>query len=130
MSGNGKDLITALRAFGDELRKGAQPGDPFHPDTPWSQSEKGDGWEGMVRGFCPTQGEGTVDGLPWYYRSRWGGFQFGIAEPPGGDAVATACWDAPGFSREGDADEWEAVADAWAMIRRLIDEYRTEKSKP
>jgi hypothetical protein len=126
---NGKDFMTAIRALGDALRKDAKPGDPFHPDTPWSKSEKGDGYEGTVRGFCPTQGEGTVDGLPWYYRSRHGGFYFVVAGRADADPIDVRHGDAPGFCREGDADEWEPVADAWATIRRLIDEFRAERVK-
>lgn len=37
-------------------------------DAPPDKS--GEGWEGHVGGFCPVQGEGTVDGLNWYFRAR------------------------------------------------------------
>lgn len=43
----------------------------------------------MLGGNCPVQGEGTIHGLPFYFRSRGRGWTFdvGVYPEPEGDAV-------------------------------------------
>lgn len=122
-----EDFWKAMNELGKELREHAEPGDPFHPDTPWSMEKNGDGWTGEVKGFCPTQGDGTVDGFPWYYRSRGGAFSFSVAAKADGDPVGVKFGDEPGWCVEGDAAEWEPVADAWTTVIRCIGDYRASK---
>ena len=43
-------------------------------------------------GACPVQGEGTVDGLPCYYRSRGEGWQFHVGPTPGCDPLDQDGW--------------------------------------
>lgn len=40
-----------------------------------------------IDGFAPTQGHGTVDGLPWYYRSRGDSWTLRVAEISDADPV-------------------------------------------
>ena len=47
---------------------------------------------------CPFQVEGTVDGVPLYFRERWEAWQIGIGD---GDPVDIAFGRAPGFRMEG-----------------------------
>jgi hypothetical protein len=42
---------------------------------------------GDVVGFCPVQCEGTIDGLPFYFRARGSAWQFCVAATPAGDPL-------------------------------------------
>lgn len=53
----------------------------------------GPGWEGDFGGCVPVQGEGAIDGWPFYFKARCRHWELAVA-PPGGDAVDVAC----GFS--------------------------------
>lgn len=39
-------------------------------------------------GFCPVQGDGTLDGHPFYFRARGEHWTFSVADEPGSDPVA------------------------------------------
>lgn len=43
-----------------------------------SPDKSGEGWEGSIDGFCPVQGQGTVDGLNWYFRARHSAWSFEV----------------------------------------------------
>lgn len=49
-------------------------------------------------GNCPVQGDGVVDGRPWYFRARGEGVEFSVAYEPDGDAVNAGMGWEPGFS--------------------------------
>jgi hypothetical protein len=51
----------------------------------------------QIYGFCPVQGEGTVKGLPFYFRARADTWIFAVANTPDGDPVQVAIEQAPGF---------------------------------
>jgi hypothetical protein len=51
----------------------------------------------QIYGFCPVQGEGTVNGLPFYFRARADTWIFAVASTPDGDPVQVAIGEAPGF---------------------------------
>ncbi|NNC16362.1 hypothetical protein HRD49_07705 [Corallococcus exiguus] len=42
---------------------------------------EGNGWSGDFGGSCPMQGDGEVDGLPFYFRARWDSWELDIAQP-------------------------------------------------
>jgi hypothetical protein len=84
-----------------------------------------------VSGMCPVQGEGTVGGLPFYFRARHCGWSFSVAETPDGDPIDVSIGRAKGFFKCG---EWgEGAHDAGFMsadvaekiIRECAEEYRT-----
>lgn len=50
----------------------------------------------MLGGNCPVQAEGTVNGVPFYFRARGERWTFSAGEDP----VAICCGDAPGFHYE------------------------------
>lgn len=59
-----------------------------HPEADrWTGEISGPGWEGVLGGNCPVQGEGTVDGLPWYFRARGCHWTIDVASTPDGDPV-------------------------------------------
>lgn len=60
----------------------------------------GDGYAGRLGGLCPVQGEGIVDGLPWYFRARHSSWTFSAAEQAGIDPVDVSCGFARGFNLE------------------------------
>lgn len=145
--GNANDFRAALDALRKDLAEANHgTGRLFdtNPETrpEWERSERGDGWEGTVTGFFPTQGVGTVDGQHWYYRSRWGGWAMAIASTSklAGEAnfcvdglVGVLCAEDMGESHarlvgawrnEGDADEPDPVPDAWDRIRACIAAWR------
>lgn len=41
-----------------------------------------------VGGNCPLQAEGTINGLPFYYRARWDTWSIGI----GGEPILAPAW--------------------------------------
>jgi hypothetical protein len=57
----------------------------------------------QVRGMCPTQAHGSIDGYPLYFRYRGGRWGFYVASRRDGDAVALAARvpGATGFVRTG-----------------------------
>jgi hypothetical protein len=59
---------------------------------------------------CPLQIEGTLDGLPVYFRFRYGQWWFGV----GPEAVAVAMGYAEGFQRAGSCDSDEEAVKAFA----------------
>lgn len=50
-----------------------------------------------IYGYCPVQADGFVDGLPFYFHSRFDTWTFAIAGAPDIDPVQTAIGQAPGF---------------------------------
>lgn len=111
----------------------------------WNRTEKGEGWEGYVYGFFPTQGNGTIDGWHWYYRSRHGMWTIGIGATE--DLVGSLSFDfenvngfvtaadvADGYEQfiggwraEGDADEPDPVLAAWERIKESFRAFRAAK---
>jgi hypothetical protein len=73
----------------------------------------------QIGGMCPTQGQGTVDGLPWYYRSRRGEWRLCVAEHSDGDPVDRSavgwCW--VGVD---DYDGWVPPSVARKLIHELL----------
>lgn len=47
----------------------------------------GEGWQGVISGMCPVQGDGTIDGHPWYFRARGSRWEMVIAEDRDGDPL-------------------------------------------
>ena len=84
------------------------------------------GLDGMVGGACPVQGEGTVDGLPWYFRARSGEWTFSIAARPDGDPVEVRSGGGPGWRWSGDDDDegWMPSKVAARIIRQCVAEFR------
>jgi hypothetical protein len=78
---------------------------------------------------CPLQYEGTVNGKPFYYRGRWGGWCFGVGDTMNGKengAVGVAMGFLDGFQRQGmggDTDPMEAVANIWQCCEEWFNEW-------
>jgi len=63
----------------------------------------------MLGGNVPVQGEGTIDGLPWYFRARGRGWSFEVCKDPGMTA------DMPGWSNGLIFDVWHE-SHAWPDV--------------
>lgn len=50
-----------------------------------------------IYGYCPVQGDGFVNGLPFYFHARFDTWTFAISETPDVDPVQVAINNAPGF---------------------------------
>jgi hypothetical protein len=94
----------------------------------------GDGWEGKVGGYAPVQGWGEVDGLPWYFRSRWDSWRFSIAFDPADNPVKVGWGEVDGWQKEGVVDgeelflaSWMPLDDAWKIITDAIAEFRESR---
>jgi hypothetical protein len=75
---------------------------------------------------APLQIEGTIDGVPFYFRSRWTSWRIGI----GGDTVMNPDWrreDDYG-TEEFDAS-WMPEKEGLAIIERCAKEWRESKAK-
>lgn len=80
---------------------------------------------GHLTGYCPVQGEGMLDGHPWYFRARHSEWSFSIAENPQDDPIDVRWGKSPGWYYEGDYDNasWMAYKDAWDFIISSYEQY-------
>ena len=94
----------------------------------------------MIGGHCPMQAEGTIDGVPFYFRARGRDWSMGIGQDPVGIPHPSEIRTEPPYIV--DADEWyclctwgtEPFAAGWmeeSEARRLIswcaEEYLRQK---
>lgn len=61
-----------------------------------------------IYGNCPVQANGTIDGMPFYFRARGEAWSFSVADTPDGDAV-----DGKGFYYEEDYMVGETFSAGW-----------------
>lgn len=80
---------------------------------------------GFLSGYCPVQGEGFLDGKPWYFRARHDGWSFSVAESTEIDPIDVRWYKAAGWYYEGDYDNasWMAYEDAWDIIKACVEKY-------
>lgn len=86
-----------------------------------------EGVEITFYGACPVQGDGEVDGMPCYYRSRGEGWQFHVASSPDGDPLDDDAWfyeEAPYFWPAGG---WVHRDTSIECIKKAVAEYRNQK---
>lgn len=79
-------------------------------------------------GSCPVQVEGTIDGLPFYFRGRHNTISLAIASTPNGDVFAEDAW----YYEEnyGDADfaaGYIPLGEAVEFINKAIKMYRGQQ---
>lgn len=82
----------------------------------------GGGWKGSVGGQCPVQGEGTVDGLSWYFRARHDEWSFEVWRGPFREDGELPIGD-PIWSARGEANDasWMRMSEAWSLIEAAIE---------
>ena len=95
-------------------------------DAPYTKI--GENWSGYLDGFCPVQGYGLVDGLGWYFRSRWDEWSFEVfrtpIDPIGGLPDEDPIWETGGgYGEEADAS-WMPYSEAWIRIEQSIASFR------
>lgn len=79
-----------------------------------------------IGGNCPVQAEGTIDGMPFYFRARGEHWSFSVADTPDGPPV-----EGKGFYYEEDyGDEpyaagWMPESEAYVFIEKAAKLYRT-----
>lgn len=82
-------------------------------------------------GLCPVQGEGTIDGVPFYFRARWDGWDIGVGDDPVG--IAMCCVE--GWHRDGQWGDspygagYMPLSVAQDIIERCAKEYQNERMK-
>ena len=103
--------ITDFKAFSDAIRPSIERNTALATDAEAERS--GEGWSGSIFGFCPVQGEGHIDGLPWYFRARGEHWSFSVAATPDGDPVDALFDRGRGWSTTGEAEGTEAFAGSW-----------------
>jgi len=80
-------------------------------------------------GNCPVQAEGTVDGIPFYFRARGTHWSMSIGEDP----VGISCGYKGGWHKEAEyGDEayeagWMSVEEARQFIYQCAEEYMKSK---
>ena len=128
-----------VRAWRDDAYQKKLDRAPRHhgPSDFWEQarehgSKAGNGWEGQLGGACPVQGEGTVDGLEWYFRARGESWSFEVFRPGGfeGLPVQDVVFDRSGETFGGPySASWIGAKHAWSLIRTCINEWRQGQRK-
>lgn len=77
-------------------------------------------------GNCPVQAEGTINGMPFYFRARGNMWSFGAGDDPVGAAMGLAVgWRATGEYGESYDASWMSEDDAMRIINRCATEYMT-----
>lgn len=77
-----------------------------------------------ISGFCPVQGEGTVDGQPFYFRARGERWTMGI----GGDVVMSPDWFRQRPWGDGPfAAGWMPIEEAQEIIEECATDYSAGK---
>ncbi len=80
-----------------------------------------------IGGFCPVQAEGTVNGIPFYFRSRGEHWAMAVGEDPLGILLGEMGW----FRRERYGDFPSAgympLEEAEVIIRRCAEEFIKEE---
>ncbi|MCV9965101.1 hypothetical protein OIU34_24695 [Pararhizobium sp. BT-229] len=75
-----------------------------------------------LAGFCPVQAEGTIDGLPFYFRARGRRWRIGI----GGDRVMNPMWGYGELYGTGPFDAgWMSEDEALVFIEKAVGLYRS-----
>ena len=83
----------------------------------------GNGWPGEINGAVPTQGEGEVMGVRWYYRQRHGEWGFAVAATDDDAVGAVMRMNEAMFVRHGEAEEFEEPEAAWPKVAAMLDQY-------
>lgn len=130
-AGLGVVQINDPKAFMDAIGPTIRANLAAQEDAPAERA--GEGWSGGIGGACPLQGDGVVDGLPWYFRARGEHWSFSVAATPDGDPVGVWVTDDPPGAwttedeAEGDglfAASWMPYAEAWRHIDASIAAWR------
>lgn len=77
-------------------------------------------------GNCPVQAEGTIDGVPFYFRSRGDKWSFGVGPEPVGDPE----WEHIEPYGEWPEAGWITTEQAEAFINKAVAIYRERKATP
>lgn len=96
---------------------------------------EGDGWAGMLEGFCPVQGYGHVDTFNWYFRARHESWSFETYSAPFGPhgelpEEEAIVWETRAdYGTETFDASWMPFSDAWRFIEESIAAFRTWRSE-
>ena len=79
-------------------------------------------------GNCPVQAEGTITGVPFYFRARWNHWSMSIGENPIAIEISEIMW----YKDEGWGNGpyeagWMPVEEAERIIRKCAAEFIKEK---
>jgi hypothetical protein len=74
----------------------------------------------FVFGRCPVQGEGEIEGLPWYFRARWQRWSLEVETPNGLWSIESTYGDSPAAASHMPHDEAEQ------LIRQGLERFRKE----
>lgn len=79
-----------------------------------------------IGGFCPVQAEGTIDGVPFYFRSRGEHWAIAVGEDPVGILLGEPGW--MRRERYGDFPKagYMTLMEAEDIIRRCAQEFASE----
>ena len=79
----------------------------------------------LIGGNCPVQAEGTVDGVPFYFRARGRRWQIGVGSDPVGATMGAPGWhyEEP-YGDDAYAAGWMTEDEAMVFIRKGTDLYR------
>src|SRR5690554_1410490 len=67
-------------------------------------------------GHCPVQAEGTINGRPFYFRSRGDGWSFGVGDDAVGAAMGEGGWRSAGKYGEWPDAGWMPKEEALEII--------------
>jgi len=84
---------------------------------------------GILRGYVPVQGEGIIDGKPWYFRARGDSWSLSISENTGGSPIEVRWGNESGWYYEDNWGEWPdagymSYEEAWKIIEDCFVKFR------
>jgi len=79
-------------------------------------------------GFCPVQIEGTVDGLPFYFRARGSAWSLSIADTATGDPLDSGWYYTQSYSDLPFSAGWMTLAEARTFLEQAVLIWRTQNT--
>ena len=78
-----------------------------------------------IGGQCPVQSEGTLDGIPYYFRARHENWSFSVGPDPLMDDIESLNFWVSGLYKDGDPEQagWMIEEEAKEIIEACVELY-------
>lgn len=127
-----------LREYRADLRRRAKSPDhkrhtaDFFAEYKAMGALHGDAWWCELGGACPVQGDGEVDGVPFYFRARgrhWS-IEFGLGTDEDGRLTGETIFERGGETVGEYSASWMRARHAAALVRASVNDFRIWRGPP